>query len=99
MVYVETPESELTEEEVRRWFNTLRELYKQSQARVHELKVERKEKNFKIAEQEKEIWALRKENRRLNYELNKAKKEKKAENPIEIASNLMDFKKKFFESL
>ena len=99
MVYVETPESELTEEEVRRWFNRLRELYKQSQARVHELKVERKEKNFKIIELEGEIRALRKENKHLNYELNKGKKEKKTENPIEIASNLMDFKKKFFESL
>ena len=99
MTYTPTPESELTEEEVRRWFNRLRELYQQSQSRVHQLKVERKEKNLKIIELEKTIWALIKENKHLNYELNKGKKEKKTENPIEIASNLMDFKKKFFDSL
>lgn len=85
MNYTPTPESELTEQEVRQGFNRLRELYQDATHRIHELKVERGQKNTRICELEHEICRLRKQIKHLENE--KERKEKS------------DFKKKFFESL
>lgn len=98
----EVPESELTEEEVRRWFNRLRELYKEAMWRLHERKIERKKMNVMLIELKHERYVLRKENKKLkrliedsNNEPNKAgrKPKKVKDEPVN------DFKKKFFDSL
>ena len=85
MTYTPTPESELTEQEVRKGFNRLRELYKDATNRIHEMKVERGKMNVEICELKHQISRLTKENERLKN--NKPQKEKS------------DFKKKFFDSL
>lgn len=85
----EVPESELTEEEVRRWFNRLRELYKEERHRVHNIKVERWQLKVRICELESQVSKLKKENERLKAP--KEKREKKEEK--------VDFKKNFFDSL
>ena len=87
----EVPESELTEEEVRRWFNRLRELFKESQHRVHEMKVERGKLRV---ENEK----LKREIRFLTRELNNVKNgkpQKRVNEKVEV----VEFKKKFLDSL
>lgn len=85
MTYTPTPESELTEQEVRQGFNRLRELYQDATHRIHELKVERGKMNVEICELKHQISHLKKENERLK---NKKEKQEKT-----------DFKKKFFDSL
>lgn len=85
MKYTPTPESELTEQEVRQGFNRLRELYEDAKSRIHELKVERGEKNVEICELKHQISHLIKENERL-------KKDKQR-------NETTDFKKKFLDSL
>ena len=57
----EVPESELTEEEVRRGFNRLRELFKESQQRVHEMKVERGKLRVSVSRLKHEIRVLTRE--------------------------------------
>lgn len=88
----EVPESELTEEEVRRWFVRLRELYREERHRVHNMKVERGQLRVKICELESHNAHLRKVNAHLEQMMQK-KKEKKSETPK------TDFKKKFLDSL
>ena len=39
--YREVPVEELTDEELKRWFQRLRELYKWEKNHVHEIKIER----------------------------------------------------------
>lgn len=85
MAYTPTPESELTEQQVRQWFNRLRELYNEAKNRIHELKVERGQKNVRICELEYENFILKKEIKKLKND-----KEKK---------DNTDFKKKFLDSL
>lgn len=85
MAYTPTPESELTEQQVRQWFNRLRELYNEAKNRIHELKVERGQKNVRICELEHENFILMKEIKKLKND-----KEKK---------DNTDFKKKFLDSL
>lgn len=91
----EVPECELSEEEVRRGFNRLRELFKESQFRVHEMKVER----WKLRV---EVDQLRRQNRLLTNEVRRLKEwegvrvgRKGATPKVEIT----DFKKRFFDSL
>ena len=88
------PESELTEEEVRRWFNRLRELYQEALHNIHSRKVERWELRVKICNLQHEIAVLKKENEKL-----RSRKEEKKK--IEWGEKLekSDFKKKFFDSL
>lgn len=86
MAYEPTPESELTEQEVRQWFNNLRRLYQEATQRIHEMKVDRGKQNVLICELKHEISVLKKENKNL-----KEKKEK--------TSEISDFKKKFLDSL
>ena len=85
MKYTPTPESELTEQEVRQGFNRLRELYEDAKNRIHELKVERGKKNVEICELKHQISQLIKENERL-------KRDKQR-------NETTDFKKKFLDSL
>lgn len=98
----EVPESELTEEEVRRWFNRLRELYKEAMWKLHERKIERKKMNVMLIELKHERYVLRKENKKLkrliehgNNEPNKADINPKKAKDVPVN----DFKKKFFDSL
>ena len=84
-VWKPTPESELTEEEVRKWFNNLRVLYQGSLHRIHEMKLERKKLNAKICSLQHENAALRRKERQWGI-----RKPTKPES---------DFKKKFFDSL
>lgn len=93
--YVPVPESELTEEEVRRGFNRLRELYQDANSRIHNMKVERGKLRVEIEKLNREIRVLTKENNKLKRENEKTtvkidKPKKKSES---------DFKKKFFDSL
>lgn len=94
----EVPESELTEEEVRRWFNRLRELYKEAMYRIHEMKSEKKNLNVKICELEHENSRLIKRNKfleaKIESESNKKEKKEKEKNTDKV-----DFKKKFLDSL
>lgn len=94
------PEPELTEQEVRKWFNRLRELYKDATNRIHELKVIWKEKNLRIEKLQIEIWKLRKENKHLKYELEMMeKKENKQVKEPKNKTEKVDFKKRFLDSL
>lgn len=94
------PEPELTEQEVRKWFNRLRELYQDATKRIHELKVIWKEKNLRIEELQIEIWKLRKENKHLKYELEMMeKKENKQVKEPKNKTEKVDFKKRFLDSL
>jgi hypothetical protein len=81
----EVPENELTEEEVRKWFNRLRELYKEALSHIHEIKAERWKLRHERELLLKEIRLLKKENEKM-----KSEKERKPK---------VDFKKKFFDSL
>lgn len=106
--YREIPVEELTDEQLRRWFQRLRELYKWEQHHVHEVKVERwqlRNERFTLLH---EIKVLKKENRLLKEEIEKMKRdairaEKKAEKKEKkekaVKSEVTDFKKKFFDSL
>lgn len=106
--YREVPVDELTEEELKRWFQRLRELYKSEQHHVHEIKVERwqlRNERFTLFH---EIKVLKRENRLLKEEIEKMKRdairaEKKAEKKEKkekaVKSEVVDFKKKFFDSL
>lgn len=109
--YREVPVEELTEEQLKRWFQRLRELYKSEQHHVHEIKVERwqlRNERFTLFH---EIKVLKRENRLLKEEIEKIKKdavraEKKAEKKEKkekkekaVKSEVVDFKKKFFDSL
>ena len=97
MGYTPTPESELTEEQVRKWFNNLRVLYQDALHRIHEVKMQKKELSRRIMELEKERAALRKENKNLKaWWERKPMREKKPTCWISVKS---DFKKKFFSSL
>lgn len=97
MGYTPTPESELTEEQVRKWFNNLRVLYQEALHRIHEIKMQKKELSKKIIRLEQEKAALRKENKNLKSWLEReSMKEKKSDSWISVKS---DFKKKFFDSL
>ena len=91
----EVPESELTEEEVRRWFNRLRELFKESQHRVHEMKAERGKLRVEVERLRKELRILTRENKRLNEQREKTKTQQRVNSKV----GMTDFKKKFFESL
>lgn len=94
------PEPELTEQEVRKWFNRLRELYKDATTHIHEIKLVVKEKNLRIEELQIEIWKLRKENKHLKYELEMMeKKENKQVKEPKNKTEKADFKKRFFDSL
>lgn len=84
------PESELTEEEVRRWFNRLRELYQGEKNRVHEMKVERGKMRLEKEHLIHEIAVLTKRNKYLEGLVEKKQKEK---------TEKVDFKKKFLDSL
>ena len=84
------PESELTEEEVRRWFNRLRELYQEEKNRVHEMKVERGKMRLEKERLIHEITVLTKRNKYLEGLVEKKQKEK---------TEKADFKKKFLDSL
>lgn len=88
-----TPESELTEEEVRRWFNRLRELYREATSRIHDMKVERWQKNKKIFLLESENARLRKRNKYLEENIGQEPKKET------VNKDKIDFKKKFFDSL
>lgn len=90
----EVPESELTEEEVRRWFNRLRELFKESQHRVHEMKVERGKLRLENEKLKKEVRILTRENKML-----KEWWEVRTPNRVSSKVEMVDFKKKFFDSL
>lgn len=97
------PESDLTEEEVRRGFNRLRELYKEAMDKLHERKVERAQLNTIICDLKKENSTLRKEIKHLNYLLEKAndkveKLEMIKEKTVDKKEK-SDFRKKFFDSL
>ena len=103
--YVPTPVEELTEEELKRWFQRLRELYQWEQHHVHEVKVERGRLRVEVEKLRKEIRILnrdirllKEENERLVRKANKQVKEKspKKEKKVEPMN---DFKKKFFDSL
>jgi len=109
--YREIPVEELTDEQLRRWFQRLRELYKWEQHHVHEVKVERwqlRNERFTLLH---EIKVLKKENRLLKEEIEKMKrdavraekkaekKEKKEKKENVVKSEVVDFKKKFFDSL
>ena len=103
--YVPTPVEELTEEELKRWFQRLRELYQWEQHHVHEVKVERWQLRVEVDKLKREIRTLnrdirllKEENERLTRNTNKPVKEKKPkkeknEEPVN------DFKKKFLDSL
>lgn len=91
----EVPESELTEEEVRRGFNRLRELFKESQHRVHEMKVERGKLRVEVDKLKHENRVLTREIKRLKEEENLRVERKGAVQKKEM----VDFKKKFFDSL
>ena len=99
--YREVPVEELTEEELKRWFQRLRELYKWEKNHVHEIKIERwrlRDERFTLLH---EIKVLKKENRHLKekiekMEMGEKKTEKKSENK---KAEKVDFKKKFFDSL
>ena len=97
------PESDLTEEEVRRGFNRLRELYKEAMDKLHERKVEKTKLNITICELKKENSTLIKEVKHLNYLLEKAndklEKTKMANESKVEKDEKSDFKKKFFDSL
>lgn len=110
--YREVPVEELTEEQLKRWFQRLRELYKWEQHHVHEIKVERWQLRSERITLLHEIKVLKKENRRLKEEIEKMKRdavraEKKTEKKAEkkekkekaVKSEVVDFKKKFFDSL
>lgn len=92
----EVPENELTEEEVRRWFNRLRELYKEAMWKLHERKIERKKMNVMLIELKHERYVLRKENKKLKRLIEQGNKEPKADKKSEPVN---DFKKKFLDSL
>lgn len=89
--YVEVPESDLTEEEVRRGFNRLRELYKEAKNHIHEIKVDRWKLRAERFDLLHEIKILKRENRILKEKIEKTGKIKIAEKS--------DFKKKFLDSL
>lgn len=90
------PESDLTEEEVRRWFNRLRELYQESLHLLHERRVERGKLRQMVCELEHENAHLKRKIEHLNYSLERANK--KVEKKVEKEEKT-DFKKKFFDSL
>lgn len=97
MGYTPTPESELTEEQVRKWFNNLRVLYQEALHRIHEVKLQKRELSNKIFALEHQNSVLRKENKSLKaWWERKPMKEKKVWNWISVKS---DFKKKFFDGL
>ena len=76
--YVPVPESELTEEEVRRWFNRLRELYQDAIHRIHDMKVERWKMRVEKESLIHRISLLTKENRYLkNLKGKKTRNEEK----------------------
>ena len=102
------PESELTEEEVRRWFNRLRELYQGEKNHVHEIKLERWKLRAEKFDLLHEIKVLKRENRLLTEKIEKMesqaekkveKKEKLIKEKKKENSDLVDFRKKFFDSL
>ena len=90
----EVPESELTEEEVRRGFNRLRELFKESQQRVHEMKVERGKLRVSVSKLKHEIRVLTRELREFKWEGWRVEW-KGATQKVEMT----DFKKRFFDNL
>lgn len=103
--YVPVPVEELTDEELKRWFQRLRELYQWEQHHVHEVKIERWKLRVEVDKLKKEIRILTRDIRlqkeeyekiiaKLNKQLNDKKPiEKKKEEPVN------DFKKKFLDSL
>lgn len=102
--YREVPVEELTDEELKRWFQRLRELYKWEKNHVHEIKIERwqlRNERFTLLH---EIKVLKKENRLLKEKIEKMKRntvksEKKEKKEKAVKSEVVDFKKKFFDSL
>ena len=92
--YREVPVDELTEEELKRWFQRLRELYKGEQYHVHEIKVERGKLRVENEKLRKEIRLLTKENKMLK-EWWEVRTPKRVSSKVEM----VDFKKKFFDSL
>lgn len=94
----EVPESELTEEEVRRWFNRLRELYKEMTHKLHERKIEIKERNVMIIKLKQEKSILQKENKHLKQIAEQWDKETKKTDKTKIVKE-SDFKKRFLDSL
>jgi len=94
----EVPESELTEEQVRRWFNRLRELYKEAKNHIHEIKVDRGKLRVEKYDLLHEIKILKRENRVLKEEMERMEKaERQAEKSKVIEKS--DFKKRFLDSL
>ena len=82
----EVPVEELTEEEVRRWFVRLRELYREERHRVHNLKVERWQLRVEVTKLKHENAILRKGSRKVTVSW-------------WVKKEVSDFKKKFFDSL
>ena len=99
--YREVPVEELTDEELKRWFQRLRELYKWEKNHVHEIKIERwklRDERFTLLH---EIKVLKKENRHLKEKIERMEKIEKMEEKKSESKKVekVDFKKKFFDSL
>lgn len=101
MSYVPTPESELTEEEVRKWFNNLRNLYQDALSNIHRRKIERATMNVEICRLKHELFTLRKENNKLKAKTESNKQRTKKENKTEKLKEVknLDFKRRFLDSL
>ena len=97
--YTPTPESELTEEEVRRWFNRLRELYQEALHRIHDMKAERGKLRDEAIKLKHQIRVLTKENKKLK-EGGELKVERVgATQKVKMKVEMSDFRKKFFDNL
>ena len=94
----EVPESELTEEEVRKWFNRLRELYKEMTHKLHERKIEIKEMNVMIVKLRHEKSILQKENKHLKQITEQRDKKAEKTDKAKVVEE-SDFKKRFLDSL
>ena len=96
--YTPTPESELTEQEVRKWFNRLRELYQEALHRIHELKVDRGKLRVDVERLNHEVRVLTREKQlreRKSFNMGKSMAPKKIKAKLEV----VEFKKKFLDNL
>ncbi len=88
----EVPVEELSEEDVRRWFCRLRELYREERHRVHDKKVE-------IWQLKEQITQLNREKKSLLKEIHTLKQENEKKDSRTREQKRADFKKSFFDSL